>query len=68
MKKIVTTGSIALALATVWAEETRAAGFALIEQSASGLGNAMAVLAACLAVAMAVTRRRVNGRDGTGVN
>ena len=32
------------------------------------LGNAMAVLAACLAVAMAVTRRRVNGRDGTGVN
>ena len=46
MKKVMTTGSIALALAAIWAEESRAAGFALIEQSASGIGNAMAGAAA----------------------
>lgn len=46
MKKVMTTGSIALALASVWAQESRAAGFALIEQSASGIGNAMAGAAA----------------------
>ena len=32
------------------------------------VGNALAVSLACLAVAIAVVRRQVNGRDGAGVN
>ncbi|HZP86442.1 MAG TPA: outer membrane protein transport protein [Burkholderiales bacterium] len=46
MKKIVTTGSIALALIGAGVKNSSAAGFALIEQNGSGMGNAFAGAAA----------------------
>lgn len=46
MKRTIMAASVALALSGAWTAESRAAGFALIEQSASGMGNSFAGAAA----------------------